>query len=450
MGNMVYLMAPFLGLLLGPAFFVILLYVLRKVLRSSKGTKLQKVDKHFYYREIPCEGRIDMACWLLASFSDTKKEELFNGFLIAYLLRWYKNGYIDIRNIRAAGSKKESCEIDLKDGNWIEDDTERRIYDFLCESADENHVLEMQELQYYCNDKKNKISMEVLFSIVMRKCQEELVSCKQIAVVPSKDYIFIKTEEKVTYSEELLNEYRNLLGLKNFLTDYSLMEEKQIAEVALWEEYLIFANLLGIADVVKKQFGKFYPVEDSIYDISGMCLDNTVTGYLNRMFIAGLISFLGIAFGFVAVLIVMFGSDNFNDAFIKIFAVGLFAVLLGGLVILGWKNRSVKGKTQKTYARITDVRSECEQDSDSDGNSYARITYFFRYEYNVNGTCYSGHGHSGFRKRKNQRIKICYNKKRPQNSETTASRNYLLWTAIFIAVCFIVTIGLCILADCVG
>ena len=50
MGNMVYLMAPFLGLLLGPAFFVILLYVLRNCGNEiteqdiSKGTGVNVID----------------------------------------------------------------------------------------------------------------------------------------------------------------------------------------------------------------------------------------------------------------------------------------------------------------------------------------------------------------------------------------------------------------------
>lgn len=307
-----------------------------------------------------------MACWLLARFAALKKEELFNGFLIAYLLSWYKNGYIEIRNITAPRSKQENCEIDLWDGNWIRDNAEQRVYDFLCKSADENNVLEMQELQYYCNDSKNKLSIEILFDGIMNRMQEELVRRELVTVVP------------------------------------------------------------------------------------GLCLDNTVRGHLGKMLLAVSVSLAGLLFGIVMVLIIVLGNGSFSDAFIKIFAVTVPVSFLGSLVAWGWARRGVKDKTGKTYARITDVRSESEQDRDSDGNTYTRITYFFRYEYTVNGTCYSGYGHSGFYKRKNQRIKIYYSKRRPQNSKTAARRNYLLRTAIFIAVCIIVTIGLCIFCDYFG
>ena len=37
------------------------------------------------------------------------------------------------------------------------------------------------------------------------------------------------------------------------------MHEKKFIEVHVWNEYLMFAELLGIADKVKEQFSKLYP-----------------------------------------------------------------------------------------------------------------------------------------------------------------------------------------------
>ena len=50
-----------------------------------------------------------------------------------------------------------------------------------------------------------------------------------------------------------------LKGLKKFLLDFSRMPERNYHEVHIWEEYLIFATLLGIADKVEEQFSKLYP-----------------------------------------------------------------------------------------------------------------------------------------------------------------------------------------------
>lgn len=51
----------------------------------------------------------------------------------------------------------------------------------------------------------------------------------------------------------------HIIGLKKFLQEMSLIDEKEVIEVKLWEEYLIFASILGIADKVQEQLGKMCP-----------------------------------------------------------------------------------------------------------------------------------------------------------------------------------------------
>ena len=50
-----------------------------------------------------------------------------------------------------------------------------------------------------------------------------------------------------------------LKGLKNFLEEFSRIDDKTAIEVNMWEYYLIYAQILGIADKVAKQFEKLYP-----------------------------------------------------------------------------------------------------------------------------------------------------------------------------------------------
>ena len=49
------------------------------------------------------------------------------------------------------------------------------------------------------------------------------------------------------------------MGLKKFLLNSSLISERAYKEIELWEEYLIFAQLLGIAKEVNRQFSTLYP-----------------------------------------------------------------------------------------------------------------------------------------------------------------------------------------------
>ena len=62
-----------------------------------------------------------------------------------------------------------------------------------------------------------------------------------------------------------------MFGLKKFLEEFTLINEKQAIEVKLWKEYLMYAEIFGIADQVAKQFKKLYP---EISNIDNYDLDN--------------------------------------------------------------------------------------------------------------------------------------------------------------------------------
>ena len=70
-----------------------------------------------------------------------------------------------------------------------------------------------------------------------------------------KDYIDIEDQDLKKLAEEVIK----LKGLKKFLEDMTLIDDKKAIEVHMWDEYLIFAQAMGIADKVAKQFKDFHP-----------------------------------------------------------------------------------------------------------------------------------------------------------------------------------------------
>lgn len=52
---------------------------------------------------------------------------------------------------------------------------------------------------------------------------------------------------------------RKLLGLKKFLKDFTLIGEKDTIEVILWQDYLVYGALFGIADRVAEQLKEINP-----------------------------------------------------------------------------------------------------------------------------------------------------------------------------------------------
>ena len=48
-------------------------------------------------------------------------------------------------------------------------------------------------------------------------------------------------------------------GLKNYIEEYSLIEDREVIELALWEKYLVYGTAFGIADKVIEQMKANYP-----------------------------------------------------------------------------------------------------------------------------------------------------------------------------------------------
>ena len=67
-------------------------------------------------------------------------------------------------------------------------------------------------------------------------------------------FLFITnyTLERI-YNIQFKEAIYQVAGFKKFLKEMSIINEKEVIDVKLWEDYLIFGTILGIADEVEKQ-----------------------------------------------------------------------------------------------------------------------------------------------------------------------------------------------------
>ena len=52
---------------------------------------------------------------------------------------------------------------------------------------------------------------------------------------------------------------RSVFGFKNYLMEYTIIDERAVQEVELWDDYLILATAYGIGDEVLKELKELYP-----------------------------------------------------------------------------------------------------------------------------------------------------------------------------------------------
>ncbi len=55
-------------------------------------------------------------------------------------------------------------------------------------------------------------------------------------------------------------------GLKKYMKDFSLLKEKEIPSIVVWEKYLVYATVFGIAKEVIKQIKIAYPDLENMSD----------------------------------------------------------------------------------------------------------------------------------------------------------------------------------------
>ena len=138
---------------------------------------------------------------------------------------------------------------------------ENKLFKMLYE-ASKDGILENKEFEKWC--KKSYSRILGWFDSIIKEQKEKLVQ-EGLITLEVKQNLF-KTKV-YTATPELRKEAEQLYGLKRYLLDYTLIPDREAIEVHLFEEYLIYAQMMGIADKVAKQFKELYPeiIEQSSY-----------------------------------------------------------------------------------------------------------------------------------------------------------------------------------------
>lgn len=241
------------------------------------GPKI-KLHEVTYFRDIPCEGDLYYAYWIMIKYNILKEDECKNGIVGAILLKWIKEGYIELSKTRGGlfNLKDNKYAIIFKNVDTPEfmekNETEKYLMRMFRQASGDNDILEAKEFEKWC--KENHSTMNRWFDTLINDTSIKLQQKRLILENITTSKKLWKTKTIITkYVDTSVRETAlNLLGLKKFLLDYSLIPDRQNIEVHILENYLVFAQLLGIADKVEEQFSKLYP---DFKEISKIKVENT-------------------------------------------------------------------------------------------------------------------------------------------------------------------------------
>jgi membrane protein-like protein len=126
---------------------------------------------------------------------------------------------------------------------------------------------ESEKLNFYENNRsvKLKFSLYALVSILILYLDIKLGMFNLLAfivIISTIVYIiYLVSFNKRTIRGNL--DYNKWKAFERFLKDFGRFDEKELPEIKLWERYLVYANIFGLADKVSKtmkiKFNEMYP-----------------------------------------------------------------------------------------------------------------------------------------------------------------------------------------------
>lgn len=219
--------------------FSLILIEMRKERKELMG--VEKIDDDVpYYRDIPFDNLED-AFYFGAYYGIIDN---LSGYIGAVILKWIKEDKIDLVKT------DRGIAIDFNKFFKTPDKWERKLYAKLLAASDSNKILEENEFKKIFTD---EYKTRDFFKKMMWSIENKYYNLKLL------NKVHIGSERKLVLEDSLKEKVLHLKGLKRYLIDFSIINERKPIEVHLWDEYLIYAELFGIADKVEQDFNNIYP-----------------------------------------------------------------------------------------------------------------------------------------------------------------------------------------------
>lgn len=259
----------FIILLIIPTLIVLVIVFLMK--RKKEIKKFYKETE--YFRDVPNSGKMEVSHYLAQNFDVADDESLIIGALILSMInKGSLEPQID-ESVGFLGKVKEAVNLKL----IKEPDTplELSLYNLLSASAGDDGILQEKELEKYSYKYPEKINAFV--DSVKESGESEFISLGGFADGAGNCIKDLSDKGK--------SELAEIMGLKKYLEEFTLIAEREISETAIWKEYMVYATLFGVAEKVLKQLEKVYP--EKIPELESYNRNVIIaTGYYRSMYLS--------------------------------------------------------------------------------------------------------------------------------------------------------------------
>ncbi len=234
--------------LLAGAFLIIFLIVREIFLKATGAIYKPKIFGtpriDGYFREAPFGGNLAAGFYVFNNaYRTIFHPEASKGVIGAYLMKWTMDGVL--RPIKDESGRKTKVSFQIVEGDeprTFEDSCEQELFDMVRTASGANLILEDKELETWA-----KLNYK---SFLPWKESVDMTGF-------SNTLLFSESRTPEAGQEEA----RRIIQFRNFLNDFTLVAEREVPEVGLWKNYLVFATLFGLAEKVSEAMKKLYPAD---------------------------------------------------------------------------------------------------------------------------------------------------------------------------------------------
>ena len=213
------------------------------ILYSFSGSRSRKKRKKImalvksvdYFKSIPLEGNLQKANDMLNAFNVGKAHN-YKRLISATILHLINEGVFSVEPMMTEAGKMAKRFV-VKEKLPVEKDWSPlayKMHEIFNKASGENHVLDPKELETYMeNDNNRKVVKSFLNAL--------------------------HTMRTLEYYENHKDEVCEVFGFKRFLEDFTLMNERHLTEIKLWNDYMVWATLYGNAEQVIKDMKAINP-----------------------------------------------------------------------------------------------------------------------------------------------------------------------------------------------
>lgn len=214
-----------------------------------------------WWRDIPLGGN-PTALYSILYMGDkvaTNPHKRFPNLVSAYFLKWIQEGLLLVERDEKKEDRVNLRFVQKEEAPVFTDNMEERVYNAALQAAGKNLLLEENEFRDWSNRHDTTVD-----------------GWPSEAAYQGRDRWEKFSEEERCHAVEF----------RNYLSDFTLVDQRQAPEVGLWKQYMVLAAAMGIADKVAKNFEKLFPKVMEEYsrqsNMTDMATSYLVMNQLNR------------------------------------------------------------------------------------------------------------------------------------------------------------------------